>query len=210
MTEKKRSLQYNGSGYYDETAFKAMLSLEREEGNKAMGMRSDYQDGDIVEVTKQNGIIEEFLLLRCHDGYATAVILKERAPAENSVAVISRQKMYLDAGRPCYVFYDAIGQYVKTLNASELERIRKKVGGALGIVIPENGETKQPEPVREISRETVEEVIRAVAEKLDPLQEAVKKLQESFDDVGMELEKEIRLEAERDIFKSLYAQERGA
>lgn len=127
MKEATKSLLFNGSGYYDNTAYQAIMNVSKEV--ERMGMRSDYQDGDIVEVTKQNGVVEEMLLLRCHDGYATAVILKEKAPAENSSAVISRQKMYFDAGRPCYVYYDSIGQFVKTVSASELERIRRKVGG---------------------------------------------------------------------------------
>ena len=207
MKEATKSLLFNGSWYYDNTAYQAIMNVSKEV--ERMGMRSDYQDGDIVEVTKQNGVTEEFLLLRCHEGYATAAILKERAPAENSVAVISRQKMYLDAGRPCYVFYDAIGQYVKTLNASELERIRKKIGGSLGIAIPENGETKQPDPVKSINQEEIKDLVEKVTNMMEPLQAAVDKLQNTFDDVGMTLEKEIRLEAERDIFKALYEKERA-
>ena len=93
MKEATKSLLFNGSGYYDNTAYQAIMNVSKEV--ERMGMRSDYQDGDIVEVTKQNGVTEEFLLLRCHEGYATAAILKERAPAENSVAVISRQGIFI-------------------------------------------------------------------------------------------------------------------
>ena len=207
MEKQTKELLFNGSGYYDNTAYQAIMNASKEV--KAMGMRSDYQDGDIVEVMKQNGTVEEFLLLRCHEGYATAAILKERAPSENSVAVISRQKMYLDAGRPCYVFYDVIGQFVKTITESELNRIRKKIGGALGLIIPEDGETKQPDPVRTISQEEVKVLAEKFAKMMEPLQAAMDKLQDTFDDVGMTLEKEIRLEAERDIFKALYEKERA-
>lgn len=202
MKETTRQVLFNGSGYYDGVAYQAIMNVSREV--EAMGMRSDYQDGDIVEVTKQNGVVEEMLLLRCHDGYATAVILKEKAPAENSSAVISRQKMYFDAGRPCYVYYDSIGQYIKTVNASELERIRKKVGEAIGIVIPDVGEVKQ-DPVKLIDQDTLDDLAQRFSLQLVPVHKGISDLVAGLQD----RDKTIRLEAERDIWKELYEKERA-
>lgn len=202
MKETTRQVLFNGSGYYDGVAYQAIMNVSREV--EAMGMRSDYQDGDIVEVTKQNGVVEEMLLLRCHDGYATAVILKEKAPAENSSAVISRQKMYFDAGRPCYVYYDSIGQYIKTVNASELERIRKKVGEAIGLVIPDVGEVKQ-DPVKLIDQDTLDDLAQRFSLQLVPVHKGISDLVAGLQD----RDKTIRLEAERDIWKELYEKERA-
>lgn len=202
MKETTRQVLFNGSGYYDGVAYQAIMNVSREV--ETMGMRSDYQDGDIVEVTKQNGVVEEMLLLRCHDGYATAVILKEKAPAENSSAVISRQKMYFDAGRPCYVYYDSIGQFVKTVSASELERIRRKVGGAIGLVIPDVGEVKQ-DPVKLIDQATLDDLAQRFSLQLVPVHKGISDLAAGLQD----REKTIRLEAERDIWKELYEKERA-
>lgn len=202
MKETTRQVLFNGSGYYDGVAYQAIMNVSREV--EAMGMRSDYQDGDIVEATKQNGVVEEMLLLRCHDGYATAVILKEKAPAENSSAVISRQKMYFDAGRPCYVYYDSIGQYIKTVNASELERIRKKVGEAIGLVIPDVGEVKQ-DPVKLIDQDTLDDLAQRFSLQLVPVHKGISDLVAGLQD----RDKTIRLEAERDIWKELYEKERA-
>lgn len=205
----ERELLFNGSGYKDETAYQAMKNTLRDERDH-MGQKIDYQDGDIVEITKQNGLTEEALLLKCHEGYATAVILKERAPAENWMAVISRQKMYIDAGRPCYVYYDAIGQLIKGVGQSELGRIRRKVGNAIGLTFIDQEVVKEPNPVTSLDKDTIKELVEALAKETESLRNEMKEIAENaVEGTGMTIEKKIRLEAERDIFKALYEQERA-
>lgn len=63
--------------------------------------------------------------------------------------------------------------------------------------------------MKSISQEEIKDLVEKVTKMMEPLQAAVDKLQDTFDDVGMTLEKEIRLEAERDIFKALYEKERA-
>ena len=203
MNEETRQVLFNGSGYYDRVAYKAIMNVDREANT--MGMRSDYNDGDIVEVMKQNGVIEEMILLRCHEGYASAVMLKEKAPAENSMAVISRQKMYFDAGRPVYVYYDAITGFIKTVNVLELEKIRKKVAIAIGLVIPEAGEIKQADPVKLIDQDTLDDLAQRFSLQLIPIHKGISDLVSGLN----ERDRTVRLEAERDIWKQLYEQERA-
>lgn len=193
---EKREMMMNGSGYYDFTAYLAIKDMTK--GEK-MGIRGDYADGDIVTVEKQNGYTEEMLLLKCHDGYASATILREKEPFENAVPVISRQKMYLDAGRLCYAFYDMITGFVKSVSDDDLERVRREIGNALGIGSLNVPEAKEPQKSPQTALD---------AEINDKLNELIVKLANETD-VAILREGIIRAEAERDIYRELFEKERA-
>lgn len=196
---EKREMMRNGSGYYDFTAYLALKNIRKDE---IMGVRADYADGDIVTVEKNNGYTEEMLLLKCHGGYASATILREKEPYENGVPVISRQKMYADAGRLCYVFYDMITGFIKAVPDDELEKVRQKIGAALGIgslAVPEAAE-------RQVPQETPQTAVDP--EVIDKLNELIVKLANETD-VETLREEIIRAETERDIYRELFEKERA-
>ena len=62
-------LKFNGSGYYDYTAYRAIRNMEEEKLNS----KENYQEGDIVVVSKPGGYRDEVLLVRLHDDYASGV-----------------------------------------------------------------------------------------------------------------------------------------
>ena len=194
---EKREMMLNGSGYYDFTAYLAIKDIKE---GVMMGVRSDYADGDIVTVEKNNGYTEEMLLLKCHDGYASATILRDKPPFENAVPVISRQKMYLDAGRLCYVFYDMITGFVKSVSDEDLEKVRQKIAEALGIgtlAIPAVAE--QPKAaLRDEDIMMLKGVIDQFAAQMEPI---VKKATEMKDSL-------IMAQAERNVYRELFEKER--
>lgn len=192
---ENREMMVNGSGYYDFTAYLALKDIKEGE---IMGVREDYADGDIVTVEKNNGLVEEMLLLKCHDGYASATILREKPPFENAVPVISRQKMYIDAGRLCYAFYDMITGFVKSISDDDLERVRRDIGNALGIGSLAIPEAKEPQKTPQTAVDT---------EMIGKLDELIVKLANETD-VTILREGIIRAEAERDIYRELFEKER--
>jgi len=195
---ERREMMTNGSGYYDFTAYLAIKDIQE---GVIMGVRGDYADGDIVTVEKNNGYTEEMLLLKCHDGYASATILREKEPYENAVPVISRQKMYADAGRLCYVFYDMITGYIKSVPDDELENVRQRIGKALGIgtlAVPES-QTEHTAVLRDEDISLLKGVVDRLAEQMEPL---LKKTQEMSNNL-------IMAQAERNVYKELFEKERA-
>lgn len=212
MTETQRNeLLKNGSGYTDITAYLAMKNLI---GGGAK-MMSDYKDGDIVTVEQNYGEEREMLILKCHQDYATATMLKEFEPRENSIPVISRDKMYIDAGRTGYIFYDKITGFVKSLPNETVNEIRGKIAVALGlkmVTLPAKQKEEQ-EQTHEILRkddiEHLEDMIQELADKVadNPAQEEVTPTDKlNLDKLHTSL---IRAAAERDVYKELYEKERG-
>ena len=94
----------------------------------------EFFEKDIVTVECTNGT-QDFLLLKCHEDYATALLLREKKYRENNVKIIGRSIMYADAGRPAYVYYDKISGYVKTIKDQEFTDIQASIAKAMGLVI---------------------------------------------------------------------------
>ena len=192
---ERREMMFNGSGYYDPTAYHAITNMQED---LAMDARKGYTDGDIVIAKKHNGETEEMLLLKCHDGYASATILRDKPPLENAVPVISLQTMYMDAGRLCYVFYDTITEYVERLSDEELERVRQKIGEVLGI----RTLAAQEEPKATLRDENImmlKGMMDQLAEKMEPILKRTKEMSDSL----------IIAQAERNVYRELFERERG-
>ena len=86
----KNDLRKNGSGYYDETAYKAIKNtMKNTMKNPTRGGGSTMNNGeffekDIVTVECTNGT-QDFLLLKCHEDYATALLLREKKYREKFI-----------------------------------------------------------------------------------------------------------------------------
>lgn len=208
---RRNELLYNGSGYKDITAYKATRKLIGG-GNRNM---NDYHDGDIVLVKKNNGDECEMLILKCHENYATASILKDFEPQENAVPVISRDKMWLDAGRTGYLFYDAIIEFVKSLSDENLFSVRQQIASALGFnpIVNKPEQEKSTEKDDGILRKEdichLEDMIQKLTDKAEEKPEI--KAADPTDRLNLDKMRTslIRASAERDVYKELYEQERG-
>ena len=132
----KRELLYNGSGYYDITAYKAMKGYEMD--------KQGYKDGDIVTIEQSNGDECEMLILKRHRNYATATMLKESQPYENGIAVdLAEKNVYIDCGRTGYVFYDKISSVEGFLPKETLDQIREKIAEATGLELNKNQKSNE-------------------------------------------------------------------
>lgn len=184
----KRELKYNGSGYYDDTAYRAIMNAEKE---KNMGTRVNYIEGDIVKIVKQNGSSGMSLLIKCNTDYATTMMLRGEEPAENACKIITADgdEWYSDAGRPGYVYYSNITEVTDSIDDDELEDAKKAIAKAFGIDVPHI-----------VLAETVANPTFTSG--------VVKKEYDTAAVKSQEHDELIRLVAERDIWKMLYEQER--
>lgn len=204
-------LRKNGSGYYDETAYKAIKNTMKNptRGGSTMN-KGEFLEKDIVTVECTNGA-QDFLLLKCHEDYATALLLRDKKYKENNIKVIGRSVMYADAGRPAYVYYDKISGYVKTIKDQEFTDIQASIAKAMGLVInwetapapeyvPQSGEAMVPEELDMLCKQVAD-----CCKKLDNMQPEVP--QENVEKLKTSI---IRLEAERDVYKELFMMANGA
>lgn len=112
---KDADLKRNASGYYDETAYKAITAPPKA--------------GEIW--TNQDGR-KTWLILQNH-GTVCSTLLMGTEERENSIKVMSRVPMYTEPAMVGYTFTDYVSTFVKTIPAANLAEVRKAVGEALGI-----------------------------------------------------------------------------
>lgn len=133
---------------------------------------------------------------------------REKPYKENSVKVVSKSVMYADAGRVAYVYYDKISGYVKTIKEPEFTGIQKMIITAMGLEIACE-EAPVPMPIA-AAEEAV--IPLELLETCKEVKDCHKMLSEM---VSMEVNvkelktKNIRLEAERDVYRELFMMANG-
>lgn len=113
------SMKYNGSGYYDETPWKASMQMAK--------------PGEIW--TSNTG--KEFLILKNHGTLCSVLHLLDRAP-RNSTDSIEVACKALRWTNPCmivYLFNQSLGEYIETVATEQFEGIMQVVADRLGVKI---------------------------------------------------------------------------
>ncbi|MDO4650645.1 MAG: hypothetical protein Q4B26_18575, partial [Eubacteriales bacterium] len=109
MGKIDRDIRYNGAGYYDDTAYKAIKSMERGTNNMS---KVAYTE-EIWEMETMNGQVREVLLVQCFTGYAAVLTLVDTEPEENGLSIRSRCKKWTDCGKLGYVFYNKLTTMIR-------------------------------------------------------------------------------------------------
>lgn len=189
---KKNDIRYNGSGYYDETAYKAIKNIDRG------GMASmEYNKGEIWEIETANGITREVLLVQCFDDYAAALTLVDSQPNHTYMQIKSQDLRYMDCGRLGYVFYDKFVKFVRMVSDEELKEIQYRIASALDLPAMEMTEAAEPAPA------SVDAEADTATQQQDDAPESKCELQQLLMDSALELQGMTR---ERDVYKELYNQ----
>ena len=179
---------FNGSGYKDPTAFKAISNVEKEARKKMLAQ--EYVEGDIVLIETAVGDME-MLILKCHKSYATGLKLTVTRPEENCISIRSKQMMYSDTGRFVYTYYDKIISFIRAMDSQEYEDVRDAVARTMGFRIEQVGVGSEP-MLYQVNKCGMDlEVIT------QGVQEALSGSLAAHDDL-------IRVTAERDVYKKLF------
>lgn len=123
-------LSRNGSGYYDVTAYKAMINYQREEENKMECNRGEIWEVNVKTGTRIALIVQVFE----QDGYVSALLLRDvSGDCQYPISVRARSIMYGDAGRLQYIFGASVLSYVRTLSEEEWADVMDTISRAYGM-----------------------------------------------------------------------------
>lgn len=190
---KKNDIRYNGSGYYDETAYKAIRNTDRG-GTASM----EYNKGEIWEIETTNGTTREVFLVQCFDDYAAVLTLIDSQPNHTYMQIKSQDLRYMDCGRLGYVFYDKFVKFIRMVSDEELKEVQYRIASALDLPASEMSDTAKEQvaavPMMEVDTATQQQ---------DDAPESKCELQQLLMDSALELEGMTR---ERDVYKELYGQ----
>lgn len=189
---KKNDIRYNGSGYYDETAYKAIKNTDRG-GTTSM----EYNKGEIWEIETANGSAREVLLVQCFDDYAAALTLTDYQPNHTYMQIKSQDLKYMDCGRLGYVFYDKFVKFIRMVSDEELKEIQYRIASALDLPALEAAEAAESAPT------PVDAETDTATQPQDNAPESKCELQQLLMDSALELQGMTR---ERDVYKELYNQ----
>lgn len=194
---KKNDIRYNGSGYYDETAYKAIRNTDRG-GTASM----EYNKGEIWEIETTNGATREVFLVQCFDDYAAVLTLIDSQPNHTYMQIKSQDLRYMDCGRLVYVFYDKFVKFIRMVSDEELKEVQYRIASALDLPASEMSDTaKEQVAAMEAAAVPVMGVDTATQPQLQAETEC--ELKQLLMDSALELEGMTR---ERDIYKELYNQ----
>lgn len=110
----------NGSGYKDETAFKAFKGMAKA--------------GEIWTFNNF-GNEKEVLVIKNHGGHCNVLSLLDECKTKHCIEINSRAKKYTDPRMMQYLFNDNLGQFVKALTGAEFDTVLDEIEDALGLDI---------------------------------------------------------------------------
>lgn len=109
-------LKRNGSGYKDETAYKAFMSMAKS-----------------GEVWTANDGREKVLILKNQGKFCNCLTLTDNDKHEGNMEIVSAGTMYTNPGMVKYLFNDRLDVFVQKLPATEFKRVIEAVEDALNI-----------------------------------------------------------------------------
>lgn len=115
---KSNDIRRNASGYYDETAFKAIQAITK--APKA------------GEIWMDSAGSKTYLVLQSDKNVCSTLLLGTENK-ENSIVVMAKVPMYTNPIMIGYTFSSMLTQYVKTVPEDSMETVKKAVARALGI-----------------------------------------------------------------------------
>lgn len=107
-------LNRNGSGYYDETAYKAFMCMANA--------------GDIW--TTSNG--QEVLILRNQGTFCNVLTLLDTYKHSRMIEIVGRGTYYTDPAMVRYLFNENMGKFVQRLPEDEFAKVREAVEEVMG------------------------------------------------------------------------------
>lgn len=171
-----KDISRNASGYFDETAYKAIKNIKKGAG------KMDIYNGDILTV-EYNGIEKFFVVIAVKETFFVGLQLNPNNNSFRQVKVICQGEKYCDPAMLAYVYSNKVTGLIRSMTAAEFEDILGKVGDAIGIPVHDFTEKKT-------------EIISVPAETSQKPEE------DSFD-LRMQI---VSLRTERDVYKQLYAE----
>lgn len=141
------SMKYNGSGYYDETPYKAAMQMAK--------------PGEIW--TSNTG--KEFLILKNHGTLCSVLHLLDRVPRNTTgtVEVMRKEEMcWTNPSMVVYLFNQSLGEYIEKIPDEEFLGIMATVGERLGVTIAVHKAESDATPELEEAQKRAESLYQAM------------------------------------------------
>lgn len=113
------SMKYNGSGYYDETPYKAYQNM------------NTAKQGEIWETS----LGKEYLILKNHGNFCTVLSLCDTSRNNECIEINSRALKYTNPAMVQYVFSTAFSEFIKAIPDDQYLAIMGKVAESLEVKI---------------------------------------------------------------------------
>lgn len=136
----------NQSGYYDGTAGKAILNIEREK-------KMNNKTGEIWKTQATDGAEYSVVILKDHGAIVSALRLRDERAVNDDIEIVAGAKMYADCRKVHFLRYSALTGFMRTLSDAELRDIRIKVTDALDLGDAAESVEKKPAEKVEIRGE---------------------------------------------------------
>ena len=130
-----RDLLRNGSGYVDYTAYQALTNIEKKIEREEKQM--EFNRGEIFSYTMNGGDRRKALVIsadfRAKDRYISIIVLTEE-PKPNSVPITTLTGiMYADCGMVSFATNDRLGNFLQSVNETEMKDLEEGIMYCLGI-----------------------------------------------------------------------------
>ena len=194
MTVKDRELKRNASGYYDETAYKAILNAQKGEHNM------NIKPGDIYEFWGKNDKKITALILAVNENTSIMLQLHDYKN-HNDIEVLSKSIMYTNPEMLQYVFNDNLTNYIKTVTDEQYKSVMKEVKKVIGFDNAHDSSSAEENEALKNKIKNLENKIKEQEFEVKQKIECAHTLNENMNDNLHEISV---LKTERDLYKDLY------
>lgn len=132
----------NGSGYYDETAKKAILNYLKEK----CGMNN--KTGEIWRRQNENGTENLVIVVQDHGPICTVLRLEEEDKLGCDISIAAPAIMFANSKRVYFVASKTLTDFVRSIPAGEMDDLRNKIAESIGVLqVVEKEVPSDPNPL---------------------------------------------------------------
>ncbi len=154
----------NGSGYYDETAKKAILNYLKEK----CGMNN--KTGEIWRRQNENGTENLMIVVYDHGTFCTVLKLEEEDKPGCDISLAAPGILFANSKRVYFVASKTLTDFVRSIPAGEMDDLRNKIAESIGVLqVVEKEVPSDPNPLLAKAlrkAETQAEVYKEIYENL--------------------------------------------
>lgn len=154
----------NGSGYYDETAKKAILNYLKEK----CGMNN--KTGEIWRRQNENGTENLMIVVYDHGPFCTVLKLEEEDKPGCDISLAAPGMLFANSKRVYFVASKTLTDFVRSIPAGEMDDLRNKIAESIGVLqVVEKEVPSDPNPLLAKAlrkAETQAEVYKEIYENL--------------------------------------------
>ena len=182
-----KELKYNASGYYDQTAYKAIINVMKGENMKD-------RTGEIWNIEARNGSQFNAIVIADDGNIATVIRLIECEDDNSDFSIRCKCMMYGCSRMIQYAFVQDLSEYIRTASDEEMQEVKNKILCSLGL-------TENMYVCKDFDDDMIESLKESVARMEATIQAEPNVINEHIETMKTQLE---RTNAQLEVYKKLY------